>query len=414
MKAIDFRKPKYVLPLILLPFLFLGYYLVTQMDNKKDNAAMAKDSLLEGFNASVPGVGKEVEDEDIKNKFDAYRDAYKRFDKQSPLAGITPNAPEKEEEDILGFSDDDRAAMRAKQTLDSINQVLNDQQSDLDRDINAMRKSRNAFSSNTRESDDGEKNNQKAFMEELKRASKNEEEAKKNTEADPYEQQMKLFREQMRFADSLEKAGSQDGNVTNGNIQAIQKKDFNPKEDTSFKPLPVTANPSFIKPSFNTIKSFNRAEAIEAIIDQDEKAMAGTRIRIRLLQDMYVGGQLIPKGTYLYAVVTGFQTSRLNLSISQVFYKNESYPVSLDVFDNDGYLGLYVPGSSFREFTKAIGTQGTNGLSSVQMSDNSNPLSGLVSQLFRTTTTTAANLIKKEKAFVKHNYIVYLKENKQR
>ena len=122
----------------------------------------------------------------------------------------------------------------------------------------------------------------------------------------------------------------------------------------------------------------------------------------------------VAKGTYLYAIVTGFQISRLNLSISQIFYQNQTYPVSLDVYDNDGYLGLYVPGSAFREFTKEIGTQGTNGLSSLQTSDNSSPLSGLLNQLFKTTTTTATNLIKKEKAFVKYNYIIYLKENNQR
>ena len=82
------------------------------------------------------------------------------------------------------------------------------------------------------------------------------------------------------------------------------------------------------------------------------------------------------------------------------------------MFDNDGYLGLYVPGSTFREFTKEIGTQGTQGLSQVRTSDNSNVTTGLINQIFQSTSTSVSKLIQKEKAFLKYNYIVYLKERK--
>jgi conjugative transposon TraM protein len=417
MKGINFKKPKYIIPLILLPFLFLGYYLSIQFSAGKHNngALSANDSLQQGFNADVPGVGKKVEDEYIKNKFDAYREAYKKYDKQSPLAGITPNGNDKEEESILGYNEDERTAIRAKHTLDSINDLLDNQQSGLDREIGSMRKNRGNLSrSYFSSSKDEEEDSQKDVVNEFKRVGKTSEQKETVRGLDPYEQQMKMFREQMQYADSLEKANTESNSNNNAGNATVGKRNFNPRDDSAFKPLAVSANPSIVKPGFNTIQAFNKTEAIQAIIDQDEKAMAGTRIRIRLLQEIYVGGQLIPKGTYLYAIVTGFQISRLNLSISQIFYQNQTYPVSLDVFDNDGYLGLYVPGSAFREFTKEIGTQGTNGLSSLQTSDNSSPLSGLLNQLFKTTTTSATNLIKKEKAFVKYNYVIYLKENKQR
>ena len=82
------------------------------------------------------------------------------------------------------------------------------------------------------------------------------------------------------------------------------------------------------------------------------------------------------------------------------------------LFDNDGYLGLYVPGSNFREFSKEIGTQATQGLSQVATPDNSDVRMNMLSQIFSTTTTTLSSLIRKNKAFLKYNYIVYLKENK--
>jgi len=127
---------------------------------------------------------------------------------------------------------------------------------------------------------------------------------------------------------------------------------------------------------------------------------------------MYVGDYLIKRGAYIYGVVTGFQKQRVNISITQILYNNTSLPVKIDLFDSDGYLGLYAPGSNFREFSKEIGTQGTQGLSQVVTPDNSDIKMSMLSKLFNTTTTTLSNLIKKDKAFLKYNYIVFLKDNK--
>ena len=146
------------------------------------------------------------------------------------------------------------------------------------------------------------------------------------------------------------------------------------------------------------------------MIDQDVKATAGSRVRIRLLSDMFAGEVLIPKGTYVYGMVTGFQAQRVNISVKYIPFQDQSIPVQLDLFDNDGYLGLYVPGSNFREFTKEIGSQASQGMSSVVMADGSNVVNNILSQIFNSTTTTAANLIKKNKASLKYNYIVYLKD----
>ena len=39
-------------------------------------------------------------------------------------------------------------------------------------------------------------------------------------------------------------------------------------------------------------------------------------------------------------------------------------------------------------------------------------MTGIATQLFQKTTTSVASMIKKEKAFLKYNYIIYLKEKK--
>jgi conjugative transposon TraM protein len=240
--------------------------------------------------------------------------------------------------------------------------------------------------------------------------------------SDPYNEQMRLFRDQMSLLDSMQQENSgksPTGELQNENFSSstrkrktltnnFDKERFDPDKDSSFRPLKVTRT-LVQASSFNTLSASKPADEIKAIIDQGLKAIAGSRVSIRLMNDIFVGGHLIPQGTLLYGIVTGFQTQRINISINQLLNDNIPLPVQLDVFDTDGYLGLYVPGSTFREFTKEIGTQGTQGLSQVRTSDNSNVTTGLVNQVFQSASTSASKLIQKEKAFLKYNYIVYLR-----
>lgn len=135
-----------------------------------------------------------------------------------------------------------------------------------------------------------------------------------------------------------------------------QVKEISPKDDENFRPLPVSKTKEY-KTAFNTAYAAKSEKSIKAIIDEEKKVFNASRIRIRLLDDIYVGGELTPKGTYIYAMITGFQTQRINLTVTSIMKDETPLPVKLDLFDQDGYLGLYVPGSNFREFTKEIGTR---------------------------------------------------------
>src|SRR5699024_6924918 len=193
----------------------------------------------------------------------------------------------------------------------------------------------------------------------------------------------------------------------------IKQKKFDPSGDTSIRTHHMATSLNRNTGYINTVTNVHEdVQSISAMIDQNVKVHLGSRVRIRLLKDIFVGNHKIEKGSYLYGMVSGFQTQRVNISITQIQYQNTSLPVKLDVYDHDGYLGLYVPGSNFREFTKEIGTQATRGMSQVISPDGSDVQTNLLSQVFNTTTTTMAKLIKKDKAFLKYNYIVYLKERK--
>jgi conjugative transposon TraM protein len=416
MKNIDFKKPKYVLPLIVFPFLFIFFYVFQSWGaNSQKHALQAKEDSLSSvntaqINSDIPGVSKEVAKGDIKDRFQSLREAYKNDKDYTALSTL-------EQEQQLGsgyastYSKEDVERIKTNERFNNLTSSLNANRANLDRNMQKMLSQANGNSNYSRSNNYPDRSPQDIYNELEQQSSPYNSYSRNNKQKD----EMAVFREQMRVVDSMQKASVQSALATpSGRKEKSYNqsaKDYNPSDDTSFKPLKVSTVPSRAS-GFNTIRAFKASENIKAIIDQAEKVTAGTRLRIRLLQEIVVGNHTIPEGTYVYGFVTGFQTQRVNISINQIMFQGQPLPVKLDVFDNDGYLGIYVPQSNFLEFTKQIGTQGTNGLSSIETSNGANEItSSLLSKIFTTTGSSVNKLIQKDKAFVKYNYIIYLQEN---
>ncbi len=417
---INFKQPKYIIPILVLPFLMLFWYIFSNWGGSGKNNTADTTNLDKGVNSintNMPGVSKEIANGDIKDKFAAYQEAYKNNKDYSALNGIDPanNADPNSITNLQStYTLEDIQRLASEKKMDSLNNILKMGQRDIDKQMAAFNKGSQNYSSHNANPYNPKfsatPNGGDPILEQLNRLNNptGGTDRQNKNEGNSYDDQMKLFRDQMSVMDSLQKHYSGAGEKT-VKKSGDNKDKFNPGNDTAFKPLHISMNRGE-RGKFNTVRGFTEEQNIMAIIDQDIKATLGSRVRLRLLSDIFAGDYAIPKGTYVYGVVTGFQTQRVNISITQLFYNSTPIPVKLDIFDNDGYLGLYVPGSNFREFSKEIGTQGTNGLSSIQSSDNSNVITGIARQLFQKTTTTVANMIKKDKAFLKYNYIVYLKE----
>jgi len=426
MKRINFKHPKYFIPLIILPFLFVFYAIFQNWGSGEATTKADKDSIpMNQLNPNMPGVSNEVIDAALKDKFGAYLDAYKHNTDASALYNIENNGALQGNDFTSAYSPEELQRLLAQQKQDSLQNAMKFGKAEIDRKISQIYSNVNRTPGKARRETAGGITQQEllnGFTFNTDEATGHRSETKDNT----YNEQMKLFRDQMSVMDSIQqtytqKATGTESSTQNGEGASLKPRKtltnnfdpdkFDPSKDSSFKPLQVRRDRG-TRTSFNTIARSRPEQQIAAIIDQDIKATAGSRVRIRLLNDIFVGNYLIPKGTYIYGVVTGFQTQRVNISINQILHENQPLPVELEVFDNDGYLGLYVPGSTFREFTKEIGTQGTQGLSQVRTSDNSNVTTGLINQVFQSTSTSVSKLIQKEKAFLKYNYIVYLKQRK--
>ena len=84
------------------------------------------------------------------------------------------------------------------------------------------------------------------------------------------------------------------------------------------------------------------------------KLKSGERVSIRLLDDMVIDGQLVPKNTHLTAVCS--IGSRLDLNVASIDLGGKIINLDYDAYDNDGTKGIYCPGISDRTASQAAST----------------------------------------------------------
>lgn len=176
---------------------------------------------------------------------------------------------------------------------------------------------------------------------------------------------------------------------------------------------------------FNTISSSSASESrlIKAIVDENIKAQEGSRVRLRLLDDVEIGDKTVKKGTYLYAYVSGFGQQRVKGNIQSIFYQEEIFPVSLSIYDTDGQEGLYVPLSAFKETTREVlGSATQGGTNIVDNPTTSTGIKGWAGQAVQNASQQVMNavnkVVRRNRVKLKYGTLVYLidgsrQENRQ-
>ena len=162
---------------------------------------------------------------------------------------------------------------------------------------------------------------------------------------------------------------------------------------------------------FNTVKPAGDDHFISAVIDENITGYAGSRLRLKLLEDIKAGGNRIKKGTYLFAQISGFSEQRVTLTVTTILAEGKILPVKLEIYDLDGMPGLYVPSSAFREFTKDLGSNSVQGVTIDGNSTGSQFIMSSVDKMFQSTSSAIASLIRKNKAKMKYNSYIYLIDN---
>ncbi len=392
-KKIDFKQKKYVLPLLALPFLLLFVYVGTQF-MKEDTSEKDRPKEL--------SLSLGETQDSIMTKNDAYDAFFKKDDNRTMLEGL-----DKEEDSLLSY--EDQLSLNQKRKIDSLKAVAARQ--------NGYRGKGNPSSyynpnSSQREDKDYKRSsdiirmlNDKSYGKpEDNYASESPKASSRNEQQDP----VKYLKQQMLVMDSLEKSRDPE---YQSKLAAEQKLKANKEKMEEFLNSTFNVSKSGINGSFNAFYKEKENSFIKAVIDENNKGFLGSRIRFRLLEDIFVGNKKISKGSILYGQISGFSMQRVDLKIVSVFTKGEIYPVNLSIYDVDGMKGLYVPQSVFRDMIREMGSNSVQG---TQMDMGGQGFfTSIGSKLFTSTSKSIANLIKTNKAKLKYNSYVFLIDEKQ-
>ena len=375
MKQIDVKQPKYILPILVLPFILgIGWVLMDMFKSKPETEAIVM-AETQDFNLDIPEAN--LEKKEVKTKLDALKDAYKKESDYSSLQAIERDEEIDEINDLGSIYSEDEI-----KALDSLNRATREAEKSIER---TRRSYRSSYGEPDRTTDRAAPAKSKM------------------------QEEMELFKMQMNYLDSL-----QNSSYEKENSQQKPRQNIPLKPEEQAAEVLKASNPA--GKFFNTVGAQQKTNLITAILDENIKVVQGSRIRIRLLDDILINDFILKKGSYIYGNVSGFTEQRVKIKVSSIMIDGERMKVELSVFDNDGQEGFYVPSSNFRDLTKNIGAR--VGSQSIQIGDQADGIEkfayGALNDIYRSTTQAVTKNIKKNKAKLKYNTQVFLVNNKEK
>lgn len=395
LKRLNLRQPKYIFPLVIfLPLLGLIYF---GMETFKGNGKTAGNVITDSINMSIP----DARGEGMDNKMTAMN---KHFAEDGAFTAVDGIGDEYEQKDTTGsgYNDEER------QRIDAVN-AERLRQMKAEEDLRErQRANMNRINGYGRGYGNGgygssgrsQQEDLNAYARELDRIQNRSMERQRQYQVEQdrrdKEEEAEEKRQRQEMIDALTGNTKKKGKKEE-KAEIVEKV----KEDNSEK--------------FNTVASTENVDEplIKAMIDRTTKAREGTRLRFKLLDDVTVKGIRLKKGSYLYGIVTGFGQQRVKASITSILVGNKFIKVDLSVFDNDGMEGFYVPESTFREMVKDAGSNvaaqsvqfDVNGTGS--LSPEIIALQAL-QNMYQSASSAVSKNIRKNKAKIKYNTIVYL------
>ncbi len=113
----------------------------------------------------------------------------------------------------------------------------------------------------------------------------------------------------------------------------------------------------FFEVSIHNNKGFDanihQPSLIKAQIVEDSKVMTGNRIMMRLLHDIHINGETIKANILVYGLCKT-DNERLKIQVSSIQGNGAYLPVNLSAYDLDGICGMYVPDNVVRKVYKDV------------------------------------------------------------
>ena len=382
-ERINFRQPKYMLPAIVyLPLLGASYFIFDLFDTKVAEKQDANMQTTEYLNPNLPQARIKGGD-GIGGKYENMLNAYGKIEDHSAVENIDRDNEQEKEEYQSKYSDAELQQLDAEAKRQA-----------------EMEKQREAQEVHERQREN-------EALAELNKAL---------AEARLKGQQATQQNSSSSATASDETTATAKGGI---NIEGKIKVNENARKeaDENDKPSEVVKKVKTSSDYFNTL-AVNEKEPtlIKAIIDENVKAVDGSRVRLRLLDDVEIGEMVVKKGAYLYATMSGFSSQRVKGTVKSVLVDDEIVKINLSLYDTDGMEGLYVPSSQFRETTKDVASGAVTGNVDMNTTNTGSSFSqwGMqtMQNAYQKTSNAIGKAIKKNKVKLKYGTFVYLINSK--
>lgn len=384
LKKINWKQPKYMIPLIIyFPLLFVGYFVIDLFHTEK---AEIPDGLAttEYLNPDLPDA--KMKGDGIGNKYESMLKSYGKIDDYSALGNIERNEEDTREEYESKYTDEEREQLEAQEAA-----KLAEMQRQLQESAQKGQEIAQGGLSSEEDRIARSKQREQEAMDELNRAIA--------------QARLQAQQSMMPAVSDTAAVGQREGKVETSDKKMID--DDEPQEVV--KKVKVTSD------YFNTLCDNDKEpNLIKAIIDENIKAVDGSRVRLRLLDDIEINDVVVTKGSYLYATMSGFGSQRVKGNVQSIMVDDDIIKVSLALYDTDGLEGLYVPSSQFRETTKDVSSGALSNTSSLT---NSSTTTGnnlatwgaqTITNAVQKTSNAISKAIKKNNAKLKYGTFVYL------
>lgn len=408
---INFKQPKYVLPAILYPLLLISGYLIFDIFDtepaKTENALQATEFL----NPELPQARVD-NNGGIGSKYESMVKSYGRIQDFSAVENIERNNNE-----------DDKEAYESKYTENDL--ALLD--TEADRRTKELERLHEMQERLRKSAEKGEAmNNDTASLPSLdedRRIARSEQRRKEALA----ELDKALAEARLQGREGLESTPDNTatsvsrpmttGTVTDRHVEvngnAVHELGDDAETGQVVKKIKTSSD------YFHTLaENEPEPKLIKAIIDENIKAVDGSRVRLRLLDDVEINETVVPKGSYLYATMSGFGNQRVKGSVKSILVDDELVKVSLSLYDTDGLEGLYVPGSTFRETAQDVASNAMNNTMSINNGTSGNTFSqwGMqaIQNAYQRTSNALSKAVKKNKAKLKYGTFVYLVNGREK
>ena len=406
-KKTNFKQPKYMLPLIIyIPLLATGYFIFDIFDTEVADIGNKNLQTTEYLNPELPDA--RVKGDGIGSKYESMLKSYGKIDDYSAVDNIDRNNEEEKEEYNSRYSEEERASLESEEA-----KKLAEMQEQLQKSAQKGKDLNNGTSMTEDERVALSQQREKNAMEELNRAlAQARLQGQAATSPTPQSQEEQAQQSQQAQQVQQPSGGKVEGKVEI-NERSVKAIDEDEEAQEVVKKVKVTSD------YFNTLcENEPEKKLIKAIIDENVKAVDGSRVRLRLLDDIEINETVVPKGSYIYAIMSGFGSQRVKGSVKSILVDDELIKVSLSIYDTDGLEGLYVPGSAFRETTKDVASGAMSGNMNMGTTTSNNSLSqwGMqaITNAYQKTSNAIGKAIKKNSAKLKYGTFVYLVNGKEK